>query len=391
MKICFVCSEYPPSPCGGMGIVVATLAPALVARGHQVRVIGLYPSYEAAPARELRDGVPVWRLTQPDVCGGWIWGRMRLFRAIRAWARAGEIDVVEVPKSRGWAAGWGRLPVPVVCRIHGSKFLEAKALGMRPNRFYTWIETQSLRRADACAAVSDYIARSTACYFPVDFDRIRRIYNPVDLGAYADVVSGEERIPGSVVFAGTMNENKGVCHLVRAWPRVRARFPAASLHLYGRDGRLRDGRSMSAWVAESAGSPDVSGIHVHGHIPRPDLLVEFSRAAAAVFPSNVEAFGLAAAEAMGCGCPTVFTERSTGPELIVHEQEGLLVNPESSDGIADAILKILSDRDAALRFSRNGRRRVQEKFSLAPILAENERWYEECIAQFSATSPRGSG
>ena len=367
-----------------MGIVVEALASALVVRGHQVRVIGLYPSYDAAPARETRHGVPVWRLRQPEVPGGWIWGRLRLFRAIRAWARAGDIDLVEVPKSRGWAACWGPLPVPVVCRIHGSKFLEAKALGLRPNRFYAFIEGLSLRRADACAAVSDYIARSTARYFPVGVDRIRRIYNPVDLGAGADAVSAEERLSGNVVFAGTMNENKGVCHLVRAWPQVRARFPEASLHLYGRDGRMREGRSMCAWVEQTAGSPDVNGVYVHGHIPRSELLAEFSRAAVAVFPSNVEAFGLAAAEAMGCGCPTIFTERSTGPELLVHEQEGLLVNPESSDGIAAAILRLLSDREAARRFGQNGRRRVQEKFSLGPILAENERWYRECIETFAA-------
>lgn len=40
MHICYLCSEYPPAPHGGIGTFVQTTARALVGRGHHVTVIG---------------------------------------------------------------------------------------------------------------------------------------------------------------------------------------------------------------------------------------------------------------------------------------------------------------------------------------------------------------
>jgi hypothetical protein len=42
LELCFICSEYPPGPHGGIGTMTQVLARALVARGHGVRVIGVY-------------------------------------------------------------------------------------------------------------------------------------------------------------------------------------------------------------------------------------------------------------------------------------------------------------------------------------------------------------
>ena len=41
MKICFLCSEYPPVPHGGAGTFTQVTARALVQAGHDVRVVGL--------------------------------------------------------------------------------------------------------------------------------------------------------------------------------------------------------------------------------------------------------------------------------------------------------------------------------------------------------------
>ena len=72
MKLCFVCREYPPGPHGGIGTMTQVLARALVRAGHEVRSVGLYPSWYEAPERQDDQGVQVLRLRQREHPLGWI-------------------------------------------------------------------------------------------------------------------------------------------------------------------------------------------------------------------------------------------------------------------------------------------------------------------------------
>jgi len=60
-------------------------------------------------------------------------------------------------------------------------------------------------------------------------------------------------------------------------------------------------------------------------VSTPVLLQALNAAEVAAFPSYTETFGLAAVEAMACGCPTVYTKRSCGPEIVRDGVTGLLV------------------------------------------------------------------
>ena len=62
MHICYVCSEYPPAPHGGIGSFTQTLGRAVAARGHRVSVIGMYPDAYAGVAHD--QGVAVVRLSR---------------------------------------------------------------------------------------------------------------------------------------------------------------------------------------------------------------------------------------------------------------------------------------------------------------------------------------
>ena len=53
MKACFVCSEYPPSLHGGIGTYTRVLGRALRHRGHEVRVIGVYPHGQDEPVQRI--------------------------------------------------------------------------------------------------------------------------------------------------------------------------------------------------------------------------------------------------------------------------------------------------------------------------------------------------
>ena len=77
MKICFVCSEYPPGSHGGIGTFTQTLSRALVKKGHYVRVVGIYSHNYSAPNYEVDNGVQVLRIRQPSFRFGWVVARIK--------------------------------------------------------------------------------------------------------------------------------------------------------------------------------------------------------------------------------------------------------------------------------------------------------------------------
>lgn len=386
MRICFVCNEYPPGPHGGIGTITQVLARALVKAGHEVRVTGMYRGDYPGPEYEEADGVRVWRWREPTHRLGWLRARYRLYRTLAGWSRHGEIELVDVPDWEGWAAGWPRLAVPVVARLNGSVSYFAAEMGQSAPRVAFWLERASLRRADSWCSASRYTADKTRQLFALNAGPQAVLYNPVALPPGAN---GLTRSGNKVVFTGTLVAKKGIVSLIRAWPRVHEVCPGAELDVYGKDGWTDQGQSMQGFLRSQLSAPAAASVQFHGHVTRERLYQALCAGRVAVFPSYAEAFAVAPLEAMACGCPTIYSSRGSGPELIRHGQDGLLIDPDRPEEIARAILRILTDDGLAQRLGSSGRRRVQEKFSIEVLRAQNEEFYRRCIRSFARTSRQG--
>ncbi len=324
MKICFICNEYPPGPHGGIGTMTQVLARALVKNGHEVRSIGIYPSWYDAPQSQNDHGVQLTRMPERKHPLGWIASRYQLFQQVKRSGRAqGLIDVVELPDYQGLAAGWKALPVPVVARLHGSLAYFANELNRPIDKTTFWLERSSLRRVDFVSSVCRYTAEMTGRVFKLPMDSTEILYNPVETPAAS---AAAPRSSNRVIFSGTLTGKKGIVSLIKAWPLVVKSLPTAELHVFGKDGRSNDGGSMQSYLSAMLNGERPS-VHFRGHVTRQELFDTYSTAAAAVFPSYAEAFAVAPLEAMAVGCPTIFSSRGSGPELLTHEREGLLVSP----------------------------------------------------------------
>lgn len=385
MKICFICSEYPPGPHGGIGTSACNLARGLVQAGHEVRVAGIYPRHYPGPEYEENQGVCVWRWRASSVRLGWIADRYRLFQAIRRWAKAGEIDLVDVPDYEGWAAGWPSLPVPVIARWCGSGSGIRAANKQSVSRSTFYLEQASLRRADYHCAKSAYLGAQGKRIFGQEPPQTI-LHNLIEIPRYP---SWDARSTHRVVFSGTLNVNKGIMPLVQAWPRVLAAYPHAELHVFGKDGQVPGGGSMQNHLRSQMGDEHVrDSVCFHGHVERPVLFQHLATARAAVFPSYSEGFANAPVEAMACACPTIISSRSSGPEIVREGIDGLMVDPDRLDTIAEAIVQVLADDGLARRLSEAGRRRVEEKFASSLIVGRNETFYRQCLDDFHR--PKGA-
>jgi glycosyltransferase involved in cell wall biosynthesis len=379
MKICFICPEYPPGRHGGVGTFTQVLGRALAHAGHDVRSIGVYPPDYEAPDYQDDEGVKVWRLREPTYPLGWVVARYQMYSQVARWVRAGEVELVEAPDSRGWFAGWPAISAPLIIRANGSFSYFARELNKRLDALTFRLERWTFRRADAWASVSQHTGRVTQEVFDLPAGPDAILHNPVKIPP--TVAPFAQRRPNQVIFTGTLTAKKGIISLIDSWPKVKQRFDDAELYVFGKDNTTSGGQSMQSHLLSRLPAELHRSVHFCGHVSRERLFQALSEARTAVFPSYSEAFAIAPLESMACGCPTIFTKLSSGPESIRDNIDGLLVDPDNHDEIAEAILAILRDDALAERLSNAGRTVVQERFSIERMLAENEAFFQQCIEQ----------
>ncbi len=96
-----------------------------------------------------------------------------------------------------------------------------------------------------------------------------------------------------------------------------------------------------------------------------------------VLTSRHEGFGIALLEAMAAGVPCVATAVDAIPELITDGDNGLLAPQGDHVAIAEAVVRVLSDRPLAARLAEHGRRTVRTSYSSEAMVAGICQVYEE--------------
>jgi alpha-1,3-rhamnosyl/mannosyltransferase len=193
-------------------------------------------------------------------------------------------------------------------------------------------------------------------------------------------------IPGDatlLVYVGGMNPHKNVLGLLRAMPRIITDRPRVHLTVVGDT----SGKGFSDNLPELKGfvraNPPL-GEHVHftGYVNDAGLVELLNGAAALVFPSLWEGFGLPAVEAMACGVPVLASRRGSLPEVI--GDAGLFFEPESPSAIAECVLRFLRDPELRARLRESALTRARSfTWERAAELAEVcfRRCYEDAAAR----------
>ncbi len=99
-----------------------------------------------------------------------------------------------------------------------------------------------------------------------------------------------------------------------------------------------------------------------GRLPAADVAEHYRHAAVSAVPSLwPELFGLTALEALAHGVPVVASAVGGLPEVVEHEQTGLLVPPGDAGALAGAVARLATDPELAKRLGADGRRRAAER------------------------------
>src|SRR4029077_4868852 len=118
------------------------------------------------------------------------------------------------------------------------------------------------------------------------------------------------------------------------------------------------------------------------YVPFTDRPLAFCRlAAVAALPSRIEGLSIALLETMALGLPVVASDAGGNPDLIVSGDTGVLVPPLDPAAWAQALARVLGDREFAGRIARQGRELVRKEFTLERTAERTEAEYREAVAR----------
>ena len=262
----------------------------------------------------------------------------------------------------------------------------------------TWIERTAYQNADGVVAVSGSMKRDVQALYGVPAGRIRVIHNGIDLDEYrprqnpALLTSlGIDPAVPFVLFVGRITRQKGIIHLVKA---IRHLHPGAQIVLCA---GAPDTPEISAEMTEAVERARRESPHpivwIREMLPRDKVIALYTHAAIFVCPSVYEPFGIINLEAMACETPVVATAVGGIPEVVSHDETGLLVpidpiGPTESEpkepeqfqrALADAVNALLDDPRRRESMARKARARVEDQFSWASIARQTLGFYEEIV------------
>ena len=278
-------------------------------------------------------------------------------------------------------------PAPIAARLAGVPIIVGTlhALpGYDPDKTdlaHRLIEHTSMRCMDVAIAVSQFTKRAWVERVRIHPDRVRVIYNGIDLDKFAPQHSPAEvrleiGVPPNVPVIGVtarLHPLKGHKYLLRAMPQILRTVPEAHLILAG-GGELRtalENMCIRLGMTER--------VYFLGHREDvPDITTVYD---IAVLPSLSECLPYAPIEAMVLQKPVVASDLAGIPEVVDDGVTGTLVSPRDSRALADAIVDLLTHPEKARAFGKAGRRRVEEKFTLDRMLDETFALYDELLAR----------
>lgn len=377
LRVALVSSSYHPY-FGGVEEHVRQVAATLRARGHAVEVWtvdrgeGLGSQVvEGVTVRYLPTPLPARRianlvrfgLTAP-------WAFAQWFRAARRF-RPDVLHVHCFGPNGPYAMALSRvLRRPLVVTSHGETFADENDVFGR-----SALLRAALARACRAATVTG-VSTLVADDLQRRFGAKHVAIVPNGVADMEDGVRGR-RSDGRVVSVGRLVRVKGFDLLVRALPlttRVR------DVLLVG-DGPER--ANLEQLAAELGVADRVEFL---GRVPADQVRAVMEEAAVVVVPSRREAFGIVALEAWASGTPLIATSTGGPAGFVTDGTDGVLVDPEDTAALADAMDRVLASPSWAADLAANGSRAVRG-FTWGRVADDYEQIYAAVTAHQTAGDP----
>jgi len=260
------------------------------------------------------------------------------------------------------------------------------------------LKRAALRQADLVLPVSRFTAEMLWRVNCIPRSRTRVLVNAIP-PAFADLLLSSNGVPNFVPVRKDANkeqlllsvggvskehEYKGVDTVIRALPRILACVPNARYVVVGSGNNRRE---LGQLATEAGVSHRVTFV---GEVPDVELAALYRACDVFVMPSRAlerdgewtgEGFGRVYVEAALAGKPVVGSHAGGAAEAVLHGKTGLLVDPLSVDGVAEAVVTLLTKPNIGQSMGAKAREWAAANFCLQAM----ERDLQEMLRPYRST------
>ncbi|PEJ27634.1 colanic acid biosynthesis glycosyltransferase WcaL [Peribacillus butanolivorans] len=212
-------------------------------------------------------------------------------------------------------------------------------------------------------------------------EKIRVLYGGVDLNQFNYRTPHKEGSQ-NILSVGRLVEKKGHHILMQAFQKIKGKFPNATLTIIGR-GELEEQINSLANQLNLGDS-----FRLLNHIPKDQVREQMTNAdifcAASLMAADGDIEGIpnTLKEAMAIGVPVISTYHAGIPELITNNKEGVLVQENNVDELAEALEFMLSNRELWETYTIAARQKIEQNFNLVQQLQQQAEFYDELVAPY---------
>lgn len=350
MRIAYTCQHICIH--GGLERIIVEKANAMAQAGHDVCLIvnnppGQEPAYDIAPAVRLYDIA----LPAPESTLGSVQFKVKQNLRIRRFLHQFHPDIVVVVPT--WLTmSMLFAPGRLVVESHSSR---EHMFSSERRQSYKRLKVALAERRAACVVT---LTQTAAAQWP-GAKKVASIPNFTDIKPFSAYDADSRRI----IAAGRISPEKGFDLLTDAWSVVVQKHPDWHLDIYG---DCPSGSDTLQCLLNRLGKDDIrQNVHYKGVCC--DMAHAYADHSIYALSSRYEGFGLVLLEAMTCGLPCVSFDCPDGPrEIISDGSDGLLVpyrglsDNERSAALADALCRMIEDRDMRRRMSKKAMSKAKD-------------------------------
>lgn len=299
---------------------------------------------------------------------------VQIFR-LASMLRRGQYDIVHTHLYKADVSG--RLAAMLSRTPHMIKTLHN--MGTWKSRRQLYVDRILNRFTDKIICVSDYQRNHVEIQEKIPRSKLVTVRNGVDLNSFSDPVDRQKYLlelglnPANLIVGtvGRLITEKGQIYLLKAIPEIIERHPDTQFVIVG-DGPLRN--SLTSYVKDE---PFRDNIYFTGL--RDDISSFLSICDVFVFPSILEAFGIAVIEAMAAKCAVACSSIPQLKEIVTDKVTGLLFEPKNAKSLAEKVNLLLSNSSLRGDLAANAYEMVRVSLTEKHMIDSLQQVYSDVI------------
>lgn len=397
MKICMLTKITMEHGLGGMQELISDIGKALVKKGH--RVVVITSRKKDSPEYKVTDGIETYFVNASgDAYSRDFWEK--IFSKFIELHGKNKFDLVNSHSFAGYYLKKNGIDVPLVTSIYGTSWDEIRtrinlvsniknpikivklliAIVLLIAAYFTY-EKSFARKSDALIVASNEQAKLVQKYYSLNENKIFKVFHGIDTLKFTPRAGNHDLLRRYgiqnhrvILFVARIEKDKGLQNLILALPEIIEKIPDLKLLVVGRG-------SYCPEIKEMVKKHNLNDYIAFSGFIAPDELPEyFNTCDLFVNPTiRQNGYDLTILEAMACEKPVVVSNIGSVPTVIEDGVDGLLVPPGDIKKLAEAVIKVLKNKELASHLGRAARRKVAEKFSVESMVEGTIKVYEEVI------------